>query len=55
MSTLDVQACEKNPQFFSTVKEPECLSKIVAKGKDTSSKQIIASLCDVNISVDFYL
>lgn len=45
---------KKNP-FFFTVKGPQFLSKIVALGKDTSSKQIIASLCNVNISVDFYL
>lgn len=46
MSTLDVQACKK--PHFVTVKEPQFLSKILAKGKETSSKQIIASLCDVN-------
>lgn len=54
MSTLVVQACEKT-HIFLTVKGPQFLSKIVATGKDTSSKQIIASLCNVIISVDFYL
>lgn len=54
MSTLVIQACEKKTIFF-TVKGPQFLGKIVALGKDTSSKQIIASLCNVNISVDFYL